>query len=337
VSAARVAAMVLARDRPEVTQETVDAVLAQQPPVDAVLLVANAATAEVRAVLDRAASADPRVEVLALEENRGCAGGNEAGIARLLERGDLEYVCGFDDDATPAPGCIAALVAAAEALPDLGVAGAVAHDEHGTLAWPMLVDGEPRPAETVAEVRALATRRPGPWPVPNVGWQGKLIPLDVLRRHGNVWGALFLQYEDVELGLRLRRAGLRTYLVPGAECEHPAPPRARVLRLLGRQIEITAQTPAKEYLTLRNALVVRPRYDGARFWYGSGALVLLRGLLSTLALDVPRLAGLRHVFLRGIADAVRGRLGPPPPEVTGLRARPASPGTPARSPGSSPR
>jgi hypothetical protein len=93
------------------------------------------------------------------------------------------------------------------------------------------------------------------------------------------------------------------------------------VRILGRQIDITAQSPAKEYLTLRNALIVRARYDGARFWYGTGPLVLLRGLLSALALDAPRLAALRHVFLRGVLDAMRGRLGPPPPEVTGLRRR----------------
>jgi hypothetical protein len=100
------------------------------------------------------------------------------------------------------------------------------------------------------------------------------------------------------------------------------------VRILGRQIDVTAQSATKEYLSLRNGLVVRSRYEGLRFWYGTGPFVLVRGLLSSLALERPRLAALRHVFLQGIMDAVRGRLGPPPPATAALDA---SRGTRARS------
>jgi hypothetical protein len=88
---------------------------------------------------------------------------------------------------------------------------------------------------------------------------------------------------------------------------------------------VTGQTPAKEYLTLRNGLIVWHRYDGLRFWYGTGPFVLLRGLASTLTLAAPRGRALRHVFLQGVIDAVRGRLGPPPAATAELgspRARP---------------
>ncbi|MEA2451004.1 MAG: hypothetical protein QOG63_2936, partial [Thermoleophilaceae bacterium] len=157
--------------------------------------------------------------------------------------------------------------------------------------------------------------------IPNNAWHGILFPAEVLRRHGNVWGELFLQYEDIELGMRFRRAGLRCYVTPEAECIHPSPPPARPVRIFGRQIDVTAQSASKEYLTLRNGLVVRSRYEGLRFWYGTGPFVLLRGLLSALALDVPRSAALRHVFIQGILDAVRRRLGPPP-EKTAALSRP---------------
>jgi hypothetical protein len=90
------------------------------------------------------------------------------------------------------------------------------------------------------------------------------------------------------------------------------------VRILGRQIDVTAQSAAKEYLTLRNGLVVRQRYEGARFWYGTGPFVLLRGLLSSLELG-PR--ALRHVFLQGVLDAARGRLGPPPRRTAALQPR----------------
>ena len=313
----RTAAVVLARDRPGETARTVEAILAQEPPADRLLLVDNDASADVRAVLEDAARRHPHAEVLRLERNHGCAGGFEAGLRRILEREDIEFVVGFDDDATPLPGCLAALVRAARELPDVAAVGATSHDESGTLAWPMVVEGEDSPATTVADVRALAARR-GALPVHNLAWHGMLFPVEVLRRHGIVWGDLFLQYEDIELGMRYRKAGLRSYLVAEAECIHPAPPPSRTVRIFGRQIDVTAQNAVKEYLSLRNGLVVRRRHDGLRFWYGTGPFVLLRGFLSALALGPPRWAMLRHVFAGGIADAVRGRLGPPPEAITRL-------------------
>jgi glycosyltransferase involved in cell wall biosynthesis len=290
----------------------------QDPQPDVIVLVDNDATPEVRAVLEEAAIRHPDAEVLRLERNYGCCGGFEKGVDRLLERDDLDYVAGFDDDATPLPGCIAALLRAADELQDAGEIGAVSHAPDGTLAWPMLVEGEREPALTVEELRALSKGRVA-LPVPNLSWHGLLFPVEVLRRHGNVWGELFLQYEDIELGMRFRRAGLRCYIVPDAECLHPPPPPSRPVRIFGRQIDVTAQNASKEYLTLRNGLVVRSRYEGLRFWYGTGPFVLLRGLLSSLALDLPRTVALRHVFVQGVVDAIRCRLGPPPPATAALK------------------
>lgn len=311
---ARVATLVLARDRPGPTERTCAALLAQAPAPDVLIAIDNDATAEVRRVLERAVARHPDAEVLRLDRNRGCAGGFEAGLARVLEREDVDLVCGFDDDATPLPGCLAALRDAVATLPDVAAVGATSHDESGLLAWPMTVLGTRDPLMTVADVRALG----GPVRVHNLAWHGLMFPVEVLRRHGIVWGDLFLQYEDVELGMRYRRAGLHSYLVPEAECLHPRPPSARTISIFGRQIDVTAQSPAKEYLTLRNGLVVRSRHDGLRFWYGTGPFVLLRGLLSSLSLDVPRRSALRHVFLQGVADAIRGRLGPPPAATSNL-------------------
>lgn len=324
----RVAAVVLARDRHVPLQATLDAILAQKPAVDVLVLVDNDGTAEVSRVMEEAARRHSDAEVLHLAEHLGCAGGFEAGLARIVERGDIDVICAFDDDATPLPGCVEALTAAIERLPDAGVVGAVSHTPDGTLAWPMHIVGEREPVRTVDEVHAAAARR-GTLPVVNVAWHGLTIPVEVIRRHGNVWGDLFLQYEDIELGLRLARAGLRVYLAPDAECLHPAPPDARDLRILGREIQITAQNGAKEYLTLRNGLVVRSRYDGVRFWYGTGPLILLRGLLSALALDAPAQVTLRHVFARGVIDAIRGRLGPAPAATAAIGRTPPAPPSPS--------
>jgi hypothetical protein len=314
----RVAAMVLARDRAEPLRETLGALRGE--PVDVLVLIDNDGTPEVKAELELAAAGRPGCDIVRLDRNMGCCGGFEAGLARVMARGDVDYVVGFDDDATPLPGCVEALVSVATSLPAVGAVGAVSHTPGGTLAWPMYpIDGS-GPAETVEEVHALAAGRKG-IPVMNLAWHGLLLPVEVLRRHGSVWGELFLQYEDIELGMRYRAAGLNMYLAPAAECFHPPPPKARAVKIAGRQIDVTAQNASKEYLTLRNGLVVRRRWDGLRFWYGTGPFVMLRGLLSSFALDVSTLAALRHVFLQGVMDAVRGRLGPPPKATAELSSR----------------
>jgi GT2 family glycosyltransferase len=316
----RLAAVLLARDRPEPTRTTLDAILLQDPSPDVLVLVDNDSTPEVAAILRAAAARHPHAEVVELAANRGCCGGFEAGLRHVLEHHDVDYVCGFDDDATPRPGCLAALLDAARRLPDAAEIGALSHDPAGKLAWPMWVDGEPGQAYTVDDVRAIAERR-STLPVPNLAWHGLLFPMAVLREHGIVWGDLFLQYEDIELGMRYRKAGLRCYLVPEAECLHPAPPPSRQVTIFGRTIDVTAQSPAKEYLSLRNGLIVRRRHDGWRFWYGTGPFVLLRGILTCFAMDVPLWGALRRVLARGVLDAVRGRLGPPPRATAELAPR----------------
>jgi GT2 family glycosyltransferase len=311
----RIAAVVVAHDRSEALRATIEALAAQDPPPDSIVLVANAAAADVLSTLRAAVAKIATAEVIELSENGGAAGGFHAGLERVLARGDADFVCCFDDDATPEPGCLAALARVASGLPDVGTVGALSHDTDGLLAWETHVEGESAPLETVAQVRAAARGRRAV-PVAALCWHGLMIPVDVLRRHGNVDRSLFLQFEDAELALRLRGAGLRNYLVPGAEVLHPRRPAARRVRILGRTIYVSSEPPAKQYLSLRNELVVHRRYGGLRFWTLSGPLILVRGLLSTLTLDLPRATALRHVFGRAVLDAARGRLGPPPEDLT---------------------
>lgn len=316
--AVAIAGVVLARDRLAVTEQTIGALLAQEPAVDSLLLIDNAGPPEMSELLARFAAMHPAGRVLRLPRNLGCAGGFEAGLRDVLSHDAVDYVCCFDDDAIPHPGCVAALREAALSLPSVGCVGAVSHDSGGTLAWWLPVIGEPETLRTVSDVRRVARGRLG-IPVTNVAWHGLMIPTSVMRLHGIVWGDLYFQYEDVELGMRYRRrAGLNNYLVVGAECTHHATSPDRQLSILGRTIYFTRQSPAKEYLTLRNGLCVARRHDGLRFWYASGPALVLRGLLTSFQVDWPARRALLHVFARAIVDAARGRLGPPPPSLGDL-------------------
>jgi GT2 family glycosyltransferase len=260
--------------------------------------------------MEDVAALHPDAVIVNLPENTGAAGGFHAGLETVLRRTDIAYAVCFDDDAVPRPGCVAALLSAALTLDSVGTVGAMSHDGTGQLAWAMHIVGEPQPAQTVDEVRTLAASR-GALPVAGMCWHGLMVPVDVVRRQGNVWKELWLQLEDAEFALRLRRAGLENYLVPEAEVIHPRRPRASELRILGRTISVTQEPPWKEYLTLRNQLVIYHRYNGLRFWLLTGPLILVRGILTVIRLGIPKRVALRSVLWRAVTDAARGRLGPP--------------------------
>jgi rhamnopyranosyl-N-acetylglucosaminyl-diphospho-decaprenol beta-1,3/1,4-galactofuranosyltransferase len=291
-----VVAVVVGRDRPAVLRSTLEAIRAEG--VAHVIGVANAATPSVLEVFDELAD-----DVVVLATNTGGAGGFHAGLERALAS-DATFAWCFDDDAVPDAGSLEALTAAmADAR--VGAAGAATHVGDGeTLSWQAWVDGVPY--ETLSALRGLGAPV---LPIAGLSWHALLVRLDAVRDAGNVWAELFHQYEDAEFSLRLQRAGWQTVVVPAATCMHPpGPPATRTYRVLGRELWIRVETPAKLYLTTRNDLVVRARYGGARFWALTGPLIVVRGLLTALA-SRPR--ALRW-WARAIADAARRRLGPPP-------------------------
>ena len=105
----RVAAFVLARDRTTELQEVLDALESQTRRPDETLIVSNAGTAEVDALIERACAREG-VSSLRLEHNAGGAGGFSAGIAELMRSAAADFIWVFDDDAIPALDCLERLL-----------------------------------------------------------------------------------------------------------------------------------------------------------------------------------------------------------------------------------
>jgi rhamnopyranosyl-N-acetylglucosaminyl-diphospho-decaprenol beta-1,3/1,4-galactofuranosyltransferase len=322
VNPPRIAAVVLAHSRAASVETTIDAIVAQSSPPEALIMVANGASTEVLEVLERKAAELPDAEVIILPENLGAAGGFHAGLARACQREDIDAACCFDDDAVPLPGCLAALRGALLELPNIGSIGALTHDGAGDLSWQLHIVGRTEPLKTVAQARALAAEI-GPLSVYASSWHALMIPTAAIRKAGNVWAELFHQYEDAEFGLRLRAAGFNNYVIAVAECTHPAAPPAREVRVLKWTLRITNESPTKEYLNIRNDLVVRRRHNGLRFWYGALPLILMRGVVVCSNLSLPKALALRSVYLGAIGAAASGRLGPPPTRIVALNDAPA--------------
>jgi len=235
---------------------------------------------------------------LRLAENRGFAGGMNAGIERLSAQGCDRFLL-LNNDAVLEPGCLRRL---AEALQD-GALAAVGPlilradgrvESRGIRSDPrfgvtrLLGHGEPaEDVEMLASTQALS---------------GAVIMLSraALERVGPLDEAYFFSFEDVDWCLRAADAGFRVGVVLGARASHAGS------RTIGRD------SPDRLYYACRNQIrLVEKRAPRTGLGRSLRRAAIL-GLNLAFALrqrEVPRLSAARAAW-RGFRDARRGRFGP---------------------------
>jgi GT2 family glycosyltransferase len=264
-----------------------------------VVVVDNGSRDDSLAVLARF----PEVRVLRFGRNRGFGAATNAGIRATAG----PYVATLNNDAVPAPGWLAALVAAAEvdagvgmcasrmvfaARPDVLNSCGIAVDRAG-IAWDLL-GGEPVGAD-----RDL-TEPFGPCA------GAALYRRTMLDEVGLFDERFFAYLEDVDLAWRARRAGWRCRYVAAAEARH--------------QHSATGGegSPRKRYLLGRNKVwLVAKNYPSRGLW---------RWLPLVVAYD---LAAVGYALVaRRDGSALRGRLAGLAGLRRALRSRSAQDGTP---------
>jgi GT2 family glycosyltransferase len=168
----------------------------------------------------------PGVTVLALDDNRGYAGGNNVGLAWALAR-EHDHVLVMNPDVRVAPNTIRGLVAAMEQDRRVGIAGCrMLHggDPHGSI-W---FDGG-----RVDRARAGATSHLGsgerdrerpqartPVDVDYVTGALMLLRRELVEDIGPLPERWFLYFEETDYNLRAQAAGWRTVVVPGVRASH---------------------------------------------------------------------------------------------------------------------
>jgi GT2 family glycosyltransferase len=244
----------------------------------------------------------PALEILQTGENLGFAGGNNAGMRRVLDTG-ADLVVLLNNDTVVDPGFAAALAEAARVRPDAGM-----------LCSKILLFDEP-------EVLWYAGASFHPW----IGWgrhrghgQRDVGQFDRLEetdrptgcalmvtracceRVGLLRDDYFCYAEDLEWGLRARDAGFALLYVPGSRVWH------KVSRSTGGPRSVVAV----RYNT-RNLLAClesrRPLPGPLR--PARWAAVIGAAALGLVTQGLPLRAGLQAV-LRGVGDWRHGRSGP---------------------------
>ena len=231
----------------------------------------------------------PGVELLRLGANRGFAGGNNAGIARALERG-ADWVLLLNNDATVTPGAARALERAA--APGIGLLAC-------KIVYP---DGRVQYAGARFNARLgysgrSWTRERG-LDVDRADGAAMAVSRAAVEQAGLLDEELFAYVEDVEWSLRIRRAGLRVVLVPDAVVVHK-----------GSASTGGAASTANLYYDTRNTIAVVERHAPLR----PGLRALRRGVVVgahlALAASHPKRGEALRAVVSGWRDARAGRLG----------------------------
>jgi len=161
--------------------------------------------------------------VIALDENLGFSAGNNVGIRRALAAG-ADHVLVLNNDTVVERGAVRELVRAAETLPDVGAVCPYllfAHDPE--LLWYAGATYDARrayPGRVTGYRQRLRPEEGEPRETARGTGAAMLVPRAALERAGLLDERYFFLYEDVEWSLRMRRAGLRTYVAPRAHVLH---------------------------------------------------------------------------------------------------------------------
>lgn len=275
------AVVVLHYDRVGLTADCCATLAAQQGAECSVLVVDNGSPSH--SADDLRAALPAGVRVLRLDPNRGFGGGMNAGIREALLDPAADAVLLLNNDTRCPPGLVAAMRAALEADPAVGMVGCDMEGAGGGESSPAghrlgRVFGYPRPC------------RPGEAPDYLQG-SCLLLPRDVLVAVGGFDEDYRFYFEDADLSLRVRRLGRRLAVAPGV----------RLLHYGSATIGANDGIRAAWFRTGHRVFL--------RKWYSRPRLRALPPFLAALARN------LLLFRLRAAAGAVRGYLEPIPSSV----------------------
>jgi GT2 family glycosyltransferase len=300
--AVRVGAVIVNWRKPAATRACLRALAALEPPGCFPVVVENGSSDFTDAEL---AGAGGRRVVS--PTNVGFAAGANLGMRAALEAG-ADWVWFVNDDATPEPGALAALLAASAKPPYPQVLGPK-----------VLQQSRPDRLDSVALDLDLASGHcrllghdevdrgqydSGPEPIAVTGC-ALLVSRSACIELGGFEEAYFAYFEDADLCLRARRAGLHVATVPAARVLHDRPAAHA-----GRQ------SPASVYYSVRNHLVLVALFNPQPPWLTRlRSLRIFAGYLAFAALRSSSAAAAVRAARRGLADYQSSRMGAAPPEI----------------------
>jgi rhamnosyltransferase len=239
-----------------------------------------------------------------LSANTGIAHAQNVGIALAKQR-DVGYVLLMDQDSVPDAAMVAQLK---QVMDDL-----VHQGQQVAAVGPRYIDGRYDEMPCFNRVTGLRMMRLGcnvPASVIEADYliaSGSLISMAVLGHVGKMADDLFIDYIDIEWGLRARAAGYKSYGVCAARLEHSL--GENPIRFLGRYISV--HNPIRNYYFVRNALLVYRQPYVRWNWVIADFENVLKLLLKACIVGPDRWRRLKYMLLGGW-HGLLNRSGPMP-------------------------
>lgn len=240
----------------------------------------------------------PGVQLICNPVNLGGSGGFNTAIRHALDHG-FEFVWLLDNDVVVRPGALEPLLKTMLSDPKIAVVGSkILHAQD-----PEVI------CEAGADIDAVTTRtRPRLWNQLNKDQQGALdvdyvaacsllARLDAVRQVGLLDEAYFLLWDDMDWGVRFRRAGFRVAASLASVVVHPGFSERRI-------------APAFLYYAARNHLYfIHRNYRGLRRLFHLATAVGVHRSHERLLAAEGRLRPLADASRRGISDFFSQRMG----------------------------
>lgn len=204
---AKITAILVAYNSASVIGEALAALIAA-PEVANIIVVDNASRDETRNIVRQQF---PQVELIESSENLGFGRGNNI----ALEKAETDYALLVNPDAVMGQGAIAELLRAAAAYPDAAILAPALYDENVALHHSFKRNVFARDAS-----RDQFTMPEGDCCAEFLSGAVMLWNMKHMRSAGFFDANIFLFYEDDDICLRVRQAGLGLVYVPAARATH---------------------------------------------------------------------------------------------------------------------
>ncbi len=237
---------------------------------------------------------------LPLGRNRGIAAAQNEGIKWAKARG-ASYVVFFDQDSRPSPDMVRRLLDASTAKASQGCLVAA--------VGPRYVDSRRHNPPPFIQIRGLGLRRldcahENIVAVDYLISSGSLIPMATLDAVGGMAEPLFIDYVDIEWGLRAGRLGFKSFGVCNATMEHTL--GENPVLFFGRRIPV--HSPLRHYYLFRNAVYMYRWMELPRNWKIVDGWRLVLKFVFYSVITKPRTQHF-YYMAKGVWDGLCGRMG----------------------------
>lgn len=257
----------------------------------------------------RCSSADESTfKVIGLGRNCGIATGHNVGIRWAREQ-RFSHVLLMDQDSIPAPDMVARLLAVERKLRVRG--------ERVAAVAPRFFDSKyPQPAPFIKRagwrIRKISCESDlnGVHQVEYAISSGTLIAVEILDEIGEMEDGLFIDYVDIEWGLRAQSKGYYCFGVCAAHMEHHLGDATVTFRW-AKDFRAPVRSPLRHYYHFRNAVHLYKRSYVPAAWAVNDAYRLLLKYVFYTLVTPPRWQHFKMMTL-GIWHGLCGRVGPLP-------------------------